>query len=596
MRLSPRAALLGLLVLSQAGCPSATVAPTEDGAVADAGRAGLDAAPVATDAAGPEDDAALDPVDAADDAGTADDAATADATADDATAADAGEGPRCAPPGRQYVMAATAQNAQTVTFGAGLPTERTVELLGGYVASFGPSGCFEWLARFSIPAGFIGGARLAGDADGNTYFALAMGALDLSIYDADDRLGARFVATTTTSTTVRPGYRGLIIGSYDRRGQLRWVERMGNAASAPANNGFTLAAFEFSGGALRISGNSNGGRRSATDTYEVVFGEGQPTETRVRLIEAQQFGFLISLDPRTGAPVPGSLRINGSRVAATNTQLRHEGEGAGRTAADGSFAVGMLMVAPSTYQLNRGQPDQTTFATTGSFVAAFTRYTRTGTLAWYRLAGNVVGGMALFSTTMLADGSSLFSGNADEAADFDDGAGGTNLVSGATGYMARYDRAGRLVWLRGIQGRGLTRMLVDEARGALYATSEGTADITFGVGTPDAVTHPLAGAFVARFDLATGALVWIRTIEGSNVRFTSLAVVGDELIASTRVAGRGTFNLGAPDELVLNEPFVWSGNARYDVDDGAFRGVIEYMQQGPVRSVDGLTDGLVIEP
>ncbi|MBK8013055.1 MAG: hypothetical protein IPK13_17080 [Deltaproteobacteria bacterium] len=64
---------------------------------------------------------------------------------DGAVPLDGGALKPCPSSDQQYVMLGSTQNPQTVTFGAGYTTERTVDLDGAYLASFGPDGCFQWV-------------------------------------------------------------------------------------------------------------------------------------------------------------------------------------------------------------------------------------------------------------------------------------------------------------------------------------------------------------------------------------------------------------------------------------------------------------------
>lgn len=583
-----RLALLALAALLIAGCPSATV--EEYDAAPDAS-IGAEAGPV--DAAAPLPDATTSADDAstsADDATAPDDDATTPA-GDATTPADAGSGPGC-PAGPQHLMAGTVQNPQTVTFGAGLPTERTADLHGVYLASFGPTGCFEWLARLSST--FLLGSHLTHDAQGNVYFGVTA-PLSVAFYDADDRLVLTYTGTVATSTSVRPVTRGVLIGSYDRTGHLRWVEHIGNAAIAPNDKGYDVESLQITDGVLRVIGTVNGGTRGNTTPYEMVFGRGQPGETRVQLANAHQAGYIADYAPATGTLAAGSVRIDATRLGATNQQLRHDGDSAGIAAADGDFATSVIMLGAGQYWLNRGQRDERAIDVTGpSLVAAFTHRTRAGGLAWHRTAGANTGQMALFSTAIVPDGSTFFSGNSEEGSEFETGAGVVATRPGTRGYLVRYDDAGNLVWLRGIAGRGLGQMLTDAPNNALYAIGQDSTDVTFGVGDADAVTRLVTGPYVARFALDTGALVWLRSIESSG-GFINLVLRGDELVLGTTFQGNTTFDgdTAMPVTVSAGASF-WSGHARYATADGAFRGAVHYVSH-PGLGRNGMSALVVLD-
>jgi len=405
-----------------------------------------------------------------------------------------------------------------------------------------------------------------------------------------------YTGTATGSATTRPAFRGVVIASYDRTGHLRWVTRMGNAAQDPRTKEYQVASVQLADGVLRVSGTSFAGMRNSLTPFELVFGEGEPAETRVALNECHQFGFIAELDPATGQLIAGSVRINASERAVTSLQLRHNGNDMGQAATDGVFMAGILMFGPpNTYLFNRGRTDELSVTTSTAIVAAFTRYTRQGALSWTRLAGNTTADMTLFSTGISSDDASVFSGNAGERADFEDGTGVTNLAAGATAYLVRYDATGALLWLRGISGRGMFRLLIDDARQAIYALGDGTTDTVFGVGDADRVTFQAPGPFVARFSLATGALTWLRRVDAPSGGFASLALMDDELLASAQFGGPATFQPEQPEAVRVGSGGTWSGNARYNADDGTFLGVTTYVVHTGVRTNDGLAQGVVLD-
>lgn len=546
--------------------------------------AGLDAS-IVRDAGLEEDTGVLG------DTGTVEDASTIE---DTGVEPDAGV-VLCDPTGRQYFMLGSAQNPQTVTFGAGLPSERTVQIDGSYLASFDSGGCFEWVALMPSQQSSFGGTNMIVDAAGNIYFALALNG-NIEFRNADNT-----IALTVSSTAGPPAQalrRGAAVVSYDKQGRLRWFKRFGNAMTEPAAKGYSVTSLELTNGHLRVAGSVNGATRDIQEDYEMVFGLGETEETRVVIGKRYQFGYVAALALDTGELIADSVGISAPQIGATNHAIRHNGRGTATEASDGSFGLGMLIVgAAGNYLLNWGEPSETNVSVSNNFIALFSKYDASGSLSWYQFGGFASGGMSIFSSGMMADGAQLFSGGAADGADFGDGKAVRTMAAGATGYLLRYDALGNLAWLRGISGRGLSKILVDETRGALFVLGAGDGDVTFGVGDADAVTESLAGPFVARFDLTDGALVWLAPVDADSAAFTDLDLVGDELLLSTRFDNRATFAAGTADEVTAGQTLqIWSGHARYGADDGGFHGLLEYVSHRGTQLNDGLNVGSVFEP
>lgn len=534
------------------------------------------------------------PVDAGRDASVAGDAGGAVSPDAGGDGRDAGT-VSCAPNGRRHFMLGSAQNPQTVLFGEGLAHERRLEIDGAYLAAFDSGGCFEWLALMPAQQGSFGGTNMIVDEAGNIYFSIALNG-EIEFRNADDSVA---LTITATGSTARETFRrGIAVVSYDREGRLRWVRRMGNALEEPADKGYTAASLQLSGRRLRVTGTANGSTRGPADDYEMAFGLGESNETRVTIGQRFQFGYVAVVSPDTGDLVADSVRITAPLVGATNFAARHNGRGAGREAEDGSYVLGQLYVGNAgDYVLNRGRVDEFLISVSSNFVASFAQYDGTGALAWHRFAGAASGGMSVFSSETLADGSVLFSGGAADRADFAQSAGSVLLAAGSTAYLVRYGASGDVTWLRGIGGRGLSRMLVDETRGAIFALGDGEGEVVFGVSDPDSVTETIMGPYLARFELSTGALVWVSKVDAETGSFRDMDLIDDVLVVSTRFDNEATFAPGTTaEETVRITPQIWSGNASYAADDGAFRGLIEYVRHRGTPRNDGLNVGGVYRP
>ncbi len=83
-------------------------------------------------------------------------------------------------------------------------------------------------------------------------------------------------------------------------------------------------------------------------------------------------------------------------------------------------------------------------------------------------------------------------------------------------FVARYDAAGSFLWARSAQGRGPDfgfGIAADDA-GGVYVTGEFLGDVDFdGDGTADVASAGLWDLFVARYD-AAGSLVWVKSAGG----------------------------------------------------------------------------------
>ena len=158
-------------------------------------------------------------------------------------------------------------------------------------------------------------------------------------------------------------------------------------------------------------------------------------------------------------------------------------------------------------------------------------------------------------------------------------------------FVAKYDRAGTLLWARRAGGKWLdsgTSIAVD-ARGQSYVTGTFTRDVVFGAGEPreTRLRSPQSQVFVAKF-ATDGALIWAKQAQGSNARSGGNAGVGigvDDQ-GSVYVAGRfngwidlaGTrrpsdFRLSSAREEVFLAKYdatgtlVWAQQGRESIDD-----------------------------
>ncbi|MCB9654308.1 MAG: hypothetical protein H6729_09300 [Deltaproteobacteria bacterium] len=513
---------------------------------------------------------------------------------DAAVPTDGGALKPCPPSDQQYVMLGSAQNPQTVTFGAGYTTERTVDLDGAYIASFGPDGCFQWLARIDADQPSFGRTDLViDDDDGSITFGLAVNG-GFTFHNADDDAEALSVTSSTVSASDIALKRGILLVQYDRDGTFRWAKRLGNAALEPNAKTYSVSGLHRVGDRLRLLGTAVGSTRDEDVEDDLVFGEGESGEQRLPVRRRAQFGFIASFDAHTGDFVPDSVILNVPSQPATQYGLRHNGTGIGTPADDGSFVVGMLFVgAAGDYMLGVNTADPLTVSVSQQFVGAFVRYTGASRRAWVRFVGAETSGVSIFASAILRDGTALFSGNAGDEADVDDGQGGTHLPVGANGFLVRYDVNGTLVWMRGLTRAFSSLVVGDENDDALFALGSGDGQLVFGVGDDDAETREIQGPYVARLRLSDGRLVWVRSLASTTATFRGLDFLDGALVLSARADGSFTIQPGEADEETITNASIWSGSLRFD-RDGNYLGATPYIVHPGTRLNDGLNAGTLI--
>lgn len=179
-------------------------------------------------------------------------------------------------------------------------------------------------------------------------------------------------------------------------------------------------------------------------------------------------------------------------------------------------------------------------------------------LLWAGSAG--AGGSLEFAydVAVAPDGSSFVGGQYNTGTVFGAGQPGETVLAGDAGinnaFLARYDAAGQLVWVRGfggvggdtVQGVGL------DAVGRVYVCGRITNQVVFGSGEPHETTVTALGGvdgYVARFG-GDGAFHWVRLIgaPGSQIANDIAVAPGGDL----RVVG-STFSIdpGGPGEIVV---------------------------------------------
>lgn len=166
------------------------------------------------------------------------------------------------------------------------------------------------------------------------------------------------------------------------------------------------------------------------------------------------------------------------------------------------------------------------------------------------LAGN--SDVAPAAIAAAVDGSILLGGSFAGAADFDPGAGVSQLTSaGSTdGFVLKLDASGRFVWADALGGPGNDHVagIAVAAEGDVYTTGDfsGTVDFGHGSNSFELTASGGADAFVWRLD-GSGSLTWADNLgAGGQTQGTAIALAPNGDVYSTGTfQGTGDFNPGS---------------------------------------------------
>ena len=177
------------------------------------------------------------------------------------------------------------------------------------------------------------------------------------------------------------------------------------------------------------------------------------------------------------------------------------------------------------------------------------------------------------------DGNIYTIGTFSGTADFDPGAGTSNLVSaGLTDiYISKLDSNGDLVWSKAVGGTGaeLGNSIVVDSSGNSYITGqfEGTVDFDPGVGTTNLVAGLFYDIFITKLDV-DGNFVWAKSFAGGGNGFydegRSIALDSSNNVYTTGLfdgtadfdPGAGTANLSSSGGLTQRDIYI----SKLDVD------------------------------
>lgn len=207
---------------------------------------------------------------------------------------------------------------------------------------------------------------------------------------------------------------------------------------------------------------------------------------------------------------------------------------------DGSaVCVGALLRGTTVF--GAGQPTETAVSVSNSVDGFVARHAADGSFAWVRtMAGSAAPGsvyqVRANGVAAFPDGSCVVTGSFGANGSVTFGAGTPSAItfSGGGCFVARYAADGSLVWARRTDLPATGRAVAGAADGSCVVVGEFNGTRIFGVGGADATTLVSAGqsdAFVARYS-ASGALAWARRAGGPLAdRALSVAMAADGSIA-----------------------------------------------------------------
>ncbi len=189
----------------------------------------------------------------------------------------------------------------------------------------------------------------------------------------------------------------------------------------------------------------------------------------------------------------------------------------GQVDSSGNSYVAGLFQGTADFDPGAGTTNLTSAGSYDSFIA---KYDSSGALVWAKGVGGT--GTDIGNAIQVdSSGNSYVTGYFSGTADFDPGAGTTNLTSagGNDTFIAKYDSSGALVWAKGIGGTSsdiAASMQIDSGGNSyLIGTFQGTADFDPGAGTTNLTSAGGNDVFIAKYD-STGALVWAKNAGGTD--------------------------------------------------------------------------------
>ncbi|TAE50179.1 MAG: T9SS C-terminal target domain-containing protein [Bacteroidetes bacterium] len=426
--------------------------------------------------------------------------------------------------------------------GAGISPQKAVGSLHIFVQKLNTGGDFLWVKSFG-GAIYDAGGRIAVDASRNIYSTGQFeSTLDLNPSATVFTLQAKGVGADIFVQKMDAGGNFLWAKSFggpeDDRSVAIAVDASGNVYTAgmfqgaadfdPGTGTSTLTAI---GGTdifiqkLDASGNfvwakSFGGSSSDTVSSLVIDASGN-------IYTAGDFQGTVDFDPGAGS---SNLTANGNRdafvqkIAANGNFLwarsfggsANEGvnslatDGAGQVFTAGSFG------ATVDFDPGAGTSNLTATGTTNTYIQ---KMDANGSFLWVSSFGaSAVDEIHAIATD--AAGKVFSTGSYRGTADFDPGAGISNLVAGGNAdvFVHAMDASGNFLWAKSLGGTSEDsgHALTVDATGNVYTAGsfEGTADVDPGAGTLNLVAKGKKDVFVQKLD-ADGDFLWAKSFGGS---------------------------------------------------------------------------------
>ncbi|MCP4605865.1 MAG: hypothetical protein GY847_36015 [Proteobacteria bacterium] len=225
---------------------------------------------------------------------------------------------------------------------------------------------------------------------------------------------------------------------------------------------------------------------------------------------------------------------------------------------DDSFVVTGEFTGTATF--GKGQAGETTFSSAGHTDVFMAKYSSDGTIIWAKRAGGVNGFEHNHGVSILSDGSVILTGYFySSTAIFGEGAGAITLTKSA-GYdcfIAKYDAAGGIVWVKQIKGTHNSHIFeVDViSDGSSFVSGAYAETAIFGEGEANQTQMTsIAGAdsFVARY-APNGDVAWVKHVAcAGDIHANYITVMPDGTsITVGHFTGTATFALGEANELSL---------------------------------------------
>ncbi len=444
------------------------------------------------------------------------------------------------------------------------------------------AGDFGFAAGFSSAGGANSGNAVATDAAGNVY---TTGAFQGTV-DFDPGAG--------TSNLTSAGTNDIFISKLNSAGNFVWARQLGGTLDDQGNGitvdssgnvlttGYFRGTVDFDPGAGTSNLTSAGGddifvskldsagnfvwarRLGGTGGTSFDRGQGIAVDASGNVLTTGPFSGTADFDPGAGTSNLTSAGSNDIFVSKLNSAGNFVWAGRlGGTSADAGFGIAVdgsgnvvttgQFLGTADFDPGAGTSNLTSAGSGDIFVS---KLNSAGTFVW---AGRLGGTGNDFGQGIAVDasGNVLTTGSFNGTADFDPGAGTSNLTSAGSSdiFVSKLNSAGAFVWARQLGGGSVDQGvgIAVSASGNVLTTGSfnGTADFDPGAGTSNLTSAGADDIFVSKLNSA-GTFVWARQLGGtSNDQGRGIAVHASANVYTTGFfqgtadfdPGAGTYNL-----------------------------------------------------